>query len=392
MRYRVRLNGQNVYSAESVITVTPAGVITPAIQTVSSGGSVALSHTGASGVTSRQWELSTNNGSTWAPISGATGTSYDTGALTNTGTSNITMRYRVKINGQNVYSAESVITVSPPSQPSITGSSTLCTLDSYEYQLQGTTADSWELVQSTYYYELYPDKPFTVSSYGSTSAWVKIESAFPHDELVTAVLQAKKQGVVVASKTIEICYSGIELSSNGSAVNPTAYFYLQSNAGNPSINTNGWDKKTISGTINLINPETTRVSVYADDGAKGTLFAVSPGNFIASAVVIGNWSKGGGGIPSYITVYPNPVSDVLIVEIDESEAAQYLDLQNHRSQSVLTFDVRLYDGQGNLLSKASTKGGTVEFNVSVLPDGFYYLYVYDGISEKPVMQKIVVER
>ena len=48
-------------------------------------------------------------------------------------------------------------------------------------------------------------------------------------------------------------------------------------------------------------------------------------------------------------------------------------------------------GQGNLLRQAATKGGAVQFNVSNLPDGIYYLHVYDGVSEKPEMQQIVIE-
>ena len=54
-------------------------------------------------------------------------------------------------------------------------------------------------------------------------------------------------------------------------------------------------------------------------------------------------------------------------------------------------DVRLYDGQGNLLRQQKTKGGTVQMNVSGLPDGFYYLHIYDGVSDTPEMQQIVVE-
>jgi len=93
------------------------GSISPASQTIVSGGSVALSHSGSSGITSRQWQLSTDNGSTWTNISGATGTSYNTGALTNTGSTNITRSYRIKVNGKNLYSAESVITVTPAVTP-----------------------------------------------------------------------------------------------------------------------------------------------------------------------------------------------------------------------------------------------------------------------------------
>ena len=47
--------------------------------------------------------------------------------------------------------------------------------------------------------------------------------------------------------------------------------------------------------------------------------------------------------------------------------------------------------KNNLLRQQKTKGGTVEFNVSGLTDGVYYLHVYDGVSETPEMRQIVVE-
>jgi hypothetical protein len=56
-----------------------------------------------------------------------------------------------------------------------------------------------------------------------------------------------------------------------------------------------------------------------------------------------------------------------------------------------TYDIRLYDGMGNLLRNSQTKGGTIQFNVSALPDGIYYLHIYDGVNVKPEMQQIVVE-
>jgi hypothetical protein len=78
--------------------------------------------------------------------------------------------------------------------------------------------------------------------------------------------------------------------------------------------------------------------------------------------------------------YPNPVNDILTIETGASVKGV--------SQ---TYDVRLYDGQGNLLRQASNKGGTVQFNVSALPDGIYYLHIYDGVSSTPEMQQIVVQ-
>ena len=97
------------------------------------------------------------------------------------------------------------------------------------------------------------------------------------------------------------------------------------------------------------------------------------------------------GSSSYITVYPNSADDILNIDIDVDAATQALPPTVASKNTGLTFDVRLYDGQGNLLRQAATKGARVEFNVAGLPNGIYYLYIYDGVSDKPEIQQIVVE-
>jgi M6 family metalloprotease-like protein len=99
----------------------------------------------------------------------------------------------------------------------------------------------------------------------------------------------------------------------------------------------------------------------------------------------------------YAAVYPNPASNILNIEIDAETAVQ----ATTSEQTVAgvkavkrepAYDIRLYDGQGNLLRRSTTKGGKVEFNVSNLTSGIYYLHIYDGVNEKPEIRQIVVER
>ena len=82
--------------------------------------------------------------------------------------------------------------------------------------------------------------------------------------------------------------------------------------------------------------------------------------------------------------YPNPVNDVLTIET-------YATANAKAQGTSLTYDVRLYDSQGNLLRQTSNKGGTVQFNVSALPDGIYYLHIYEGVSSTPEIQQIMVQ-
>ena len=100
--------------------------------------------------------------------------------------------------------------------------------------------------------------------------------------------------------------------------------------------------------------------------------------------------------PIILLSYPNPVSNILNIEIDVEATAQARSLSSGVSSAGsfnagLTFDVRLFDGQGNLLRQNTTKGGTVQFNVSNLPTGIYSLHVYDGVSEAPEIRQIIVE-
>ena len=79
-------------------------------------------------------------------------------------------------------------------------------------------------------------------------------------------------------------------------------------------------------------------------------------------------------------VYPNPTGDILNIEIEA---------ENTKTNP--TYHIRLYDGQSILQRQQKTKGGTVQFNVANLPNGTYYLHIYDGVSETPEMRQIVVE-
>ncbi len=93
--------------------------------------------------------------------------------------------------------------------------------------------------------------------------------------------------------------------------------------------------------------------------------------------------------------YPNPASNILTVNIDEmvtqAESLKQTVTSDKRLKIEPDYDIRLYDGQGNLLRQRKVKSGTAEFRVADLPSGVYHLHIYDGTSEKPVMQQIVVE-
>jgi hypothetical protein len=126
--------------------------------------------------------------------------------------------------------------------------------------------------------------------------------------------------------------------------------------------------------------------------------------FIASAYNACGWNWGmahvstssGSAYSSSVSAYPNPVFDILHIDINADRAVQNGLLQDgitggkRMQTSAPVYDVRLYDGQGNLLRQKKT-GGQAEFSVANLTSGIYYLHVYDGSGEKPEIRQIVVK-
>ena len=92
--------------------------------------------------------------------------------------------------------------------------------------------------------------------------------------------------------------------------------------------------------------------------------------------------------PSFI-FYPNPASGMVNIKIDTE---RYENASNARGVNMdPTYDIRLYNGQGNLVRNTTTKSDKTQLNLSGLPNGVYYLHVYDGISGKPEVKQIIVQ-
>jgi hypothetical protein len=82
-----------------------------------------------------------------------------------------------------------------------------------------------------------------------------------------------------------------------------------------------------------------------------------------------------------IVCYPNPVSDILYINLENCT-------QNKTSAS---YDIRLYSSLGNMCRQAKAPGGMVELSVSDLSGGVYFLTVYAGNASKPEAHKIIVK-
>ncbi|MDR2773881.1 MAG: T9SS type A sorting domain-containing protein [Tannerella sp.] len=84
-----------------------------------------------------------------------------------------------------------------------------------------------------------------------------------------------------------------------------------------------------------------------------------------------------------IVFYPNPVSDILYIDLEKFVRTQ--------NKTVASYDIRLYSSLGQMSRQAKASGGIVEFSVSNLPDGIYFLHIYGGIATKPETHKIIVK-
>ena len=105
----------------------------------------------------------------------------------------------------------------------------------------------------------------------------------------------------------------------------------------------------------------------------------------------------GGSSYSMATVYPNPVSDVLNIDIetpDVSQAAQFAQSTGsgvNTNSTSATFEIRLYDSNGKLMQQKKVKPGKAQLNISHLHNGNYFLHIYDGVNGIPEINQIVVK-
>jgi hypothetical protein len=88
--------------------------------------------------------------------------------------------------------------------------------------------------------------------------------------------------------------------------------------------------------------------------------------------------------------YPNPVSDLLNIEIDKNEIEKLT--ESGLVKGKIKVDIRLYTHLGILVRNISSFGEKVQLNVSNLPNGVYFLHILCGPDEKSEVITIVIRR
>ncbi|MBD9165538.1 MAG: T9SS C-terminal target domain-containing protein [Parabacteroides johnsonii] len=94
------------------------------------------------------------------------------------------------------------------------------------------------------------------------------------------------------------------------------------------------------------------------------------------------------GSYSYIA-YPTPASQTLYVDFS-SIGQQPAQAFSSTAVQQKHYDVRLFNLQGALVRTAQSAGERISLDVSGLPGGNYFLHIYDGKGEKPVVQQVIV--
>jgi len=103
---------------------------------------------------------------------------------------------------------------------------------------------------------------------------------------------------------------------------------------------------------------------------------------------------GGGGIilPPELQSYPNPVSDVLTIDLtQQTQTTETISaFSATQTLSNTTYEIRLVNAQGFIVRQQKASSGKIEFNVSNLPEGTYYLHIErNGEIRK---EQILIER
>ncbi|MDR2764046.1 MAG: trypsin-like peptidase domain-containing protein [Tannerella sp.] len=138
-------------------------------------------------------------------------------------------------------------------------------------------------------------------------------------------------------------------------------------------------------TVTLKNNGTSTLHAYGINSCGG--------NTTGAPMFIYNISRSYSSSSYLLSAYPNPVSSVLNVQLEEQEleTASSSSGQQRVTGSAPVYTIRLYNAAGTpVLQTTANDVGTVQLNVGSLPNGIYTLHVHDGTDSPPLTQHIVI--
>ena len=334
-----------------------------------------------------QWYKNTINSNTnGTPVAGATDASF---AIPTNLTAN-TYYYYCVVKGKNtVTSNVAAVTVTVP--PVISGYLNVCYGTSKSF-----VATNW---QTGYYWDK-SNNLVTISS--PTINSTAISAASSSSSGWETLYVKNSSGTILASYNITV-YPAFPSSSFQGVLNATSSLPVLMKPPNaPGTVAYVWqisnNPLTPYCTKNYIEDYGLYAKAQAPVCGSHNVFAyaingcgvVSP-NHTHQYIIMVNHSSCINCIPSPSAGFPNPVSDMLNVDIGQFSVSRSGSSGQQAPSSNTNYDIRLYDGQENMLRQQYAKDGVIQFNVSNLPNGIYYLHIYDGVNSMPEIQQIVVQ-
>jgi len=93
---------------------------------------------------------------------------------------------------------------------------------------------------------------------------------------------------------------------------------------------------------------------------------------------------------SPFSVYPSPANDVLYIDVDQQAMIEKYRVAG-KAVSNPSYDIRLYNTSGTLALQTTSGSNRIQLNISNIPDGIYFLHLYDGIDDAPEVKQIVIK-
>ncbi|MDR1523879.1 MAG: T9SS type A sorting domain-containing protein [Tannerella sp.] len=88
--------------------------------------------------------------------------------------------------------------------------------------------------------------------------------------------------------------------------------------------------------------------------------------------------------------YPNPVSDLLNIELDENVIEKLM--ESGLAKGKIDIDIRLYTHSGVLVRNLISSNKKMQLDVSNLPNGVYFLHVSSVLTQNPDVITVIVRR
>ena len=226
-------------------------------------------------------------------------------------------------------------------------------------------------------------KTFTITDHGT--GWVQATIA------PLNYTTAEKE-IILSFPSTKVEYIRVPCG-NGIGMSPDNTYFNFSNGNNKFYR---WDdSENTPGTYNFV-VDYNGYSAYADFSANGMYYFYAyinhdcgESDFPTHIFLIDVY---GCRSPSTTYAYPNPVDNILNVDLDAlNEQGSQISSNVKQINSNNFYDVRLYNVQGNMLLQQKAGKGILQLNVSNIPNGYYFLHIYDGVSPKPEKQLIIVQ-